>query len=291
MPDAFGAALSRRDSFPAEFLEEIPAGFWNGAEILADIRRPFQFAQRMAFRRLRFELLHCAGGSGIVEHDYWNASPRDSSLRVVALPRASPSGFSEDRGGGHFPLRANLGGLARRGVAGAREKHSHPRGHQELSASRWRRSPPPLFRFFPAMNRSTVMTRSFTTMLLGLQYLAACQAEDRTFAKSLGKLPALAAKVAGQRAAASAGVCRLPAIRRLRLPGTRPLLWLGMRDGAQDHGDVGIVCAEFSYFGIPPRAKIDCRRRKPLSSSCCQNRDMMPSAECCRKSKVSGEQR
>jgi glucosamine--fructose-6-phosphate aminotransferase (isomerizing) len=39
---------------------------------------------------------------------------------------------------------------------------------------------------------SMVMTRSFTSMLLGLQYLAACQVDDRAFAKSLGRLPALA---------------------------------------------------------------------------------------------------
>jgi glucosamine--fructose-6-phosphate aminotransferase (isomerizing) len=43
--------------------------------------------------------------------------------------------------------------------------------------------------------QSMVMTRSFTSMLLGLQYLAACQVDDRTFAKSLGRLPALAERV------------------------------------------------------------------------------------------------
>ena len=43
--------------------------------------------------------------------------------------------------------------------------------------------------------QSTVMTRSFTSMLLGLQYLAACQVDDRTFVKSLGKLPAMAGRV------------------------------------------------------------------------------------------------
>jgi glucosamine--fructose-6-phosphate aminotransferase (isomerizing) len=47
----------------------------------------------------------------------------------------------------------------------------------------------------PCDEQSTVMTRSFTSMLLGLQYLAACQADDRTLATSLGKLPAMAGRV------------------------------------------------------------------------------------------------
>ena len=41
----------------------------------------------------------------------------------------------------------------------------------------------------PCDEQSTVMTRSFTSMLLGLQYLAACQANDSAFLESLGKLP------------------------------------------------------------------------------------------------------
>jgi glutamine---fructose-6-phosphate transaminase (isomerizing) len=48
--------------------------------------------------------------------------------------------------------------------------------------------------FLACDEQSTVMTRSFTSMLIGLQYLAACHAEDRTLAKSFFKLPALAAK-------------------------------------------------------------------------------------------------
>jgi glucosamine--fructose-6-phosphate aminotransferase (isomerizing) len=47
--------------------------------------------------------------------------------------------------------------------------------------------------------QSTVMTRSFTSMLLGLQYFAACHADDRSlansFTKSLSQLPAMADRV------------------------------------------------------------------------------------------------
>lgn len=44
----------------------------------------------------------------------------------------------------------------------------------------------------PCDEQSTVMTRSFTSMLLGLQYLAGCQADDATLLKSLGKMPEMA---------------------------------------------------------------------------------------------------
>jgi glutamine---fructose-6-phosphate transaminase (isomerizing) len=43
----------------------------------------------------------------------------------------------------------------------------------------------------PSDEESTVMTRSFTSMVLGLQYLAAFLADDQAFVESLGALPAL----------------------------------------------------------------------------------------------------
>jgi glucosamine--fructose-6-phosphate aminotransferase (isomerizing) len=46
----------------------------------------------------------------------------------------------------------------------------------------------------PCDEQSTVMTRSFSSMLIGLQYLAACQANDSALLKSFGKLPGLAQK-------------------------------------------------------------------------------------------------
>ena len=48
--------------------------------------------------------------------------------------------------------------------------------------------------FLACDEESTVMTRSFTSMLIGLQHLAAWYAEDRALMNSLGKLPALAAQ-------------------------------------------------------------------------------------------------
>jgi glutamine---fructose-6-phosphate transaminase (isomerizing) len=44
----------------------------------------------------------------------------------------------------------------------------------------------------PCDEQSTVMTRSFTSMLLGLQYLAACEAGDSGFIENMAKLPGLA---------------------------------------------------------------------------------------------------
>jgi glutamine---fructose-6-phosphate transaminase (isomerizing) len=49
----------------------------------------------------------------------------------------------------------------------------------------------------PCDEQSTVMTRSFTSMLLGLQYLAACQVDYPGFRKSLSRLPEVAEIVMG----------------------------------------------------------------------------------------------
>ncbi len=46
----------------------------------------------------------------------------------------------------------------------------------------------------PCDEQSTVMTRSFTSMLIGLQYLAACQADNSSLVNSLSHLPGLAQK-------------------------------------------------------------------------------------------------
>jgi glucosamine--fructose-6-phosphate aminotransferase (isomerizing) len=44
----------------------------------------------------------------------------------------------------------------------------------------------------PCDEQSTVMTRSFTSMLIGLQYLAACEANSSALLQSFSKLPGLA---------------------------------------------------------------------------------------------------
>jgi glutamine---fructose-6-phosphate transaminase (isomerizing) len=46
----------------------------------------------------------------------------------------------------------------------------------------------------PCDEQSTVMTRSFTSMLIGLQYLAACETNNLAFLNWLSKLPGLAQK-------------------------------------------------------------------------------------------------
>jgi glucosamine--fructose-6-phosphate aminotransferase (isomerizing) len=46
----------------------------------------------------------------------------------------------------------------------------------------------------PCDEQSTVMTRSFTSMLVGLQYLAACEANNSTLLNTFSKLPGLAQK-------------------------------------------------------------------------------------------------
>jgi glucosamine--fructose-6-phosphate aminotransferase (isomerizing) len=49
-----------------------------------------------------------------------------------------------------------------------------------------------------AREESTVMTRSFTSMLIGLQFLAASTTKDRQFLDSLSQLPATAAPALGE---------------------------------------------------------------------------------------------
>ena len=46
----------------------------------------------------------------------------------------------------------------------------------------------------PCDEKSTVMTRSFTSMLIGLQYLAACEANNSALLHSFSRLPGLAQK-------------------------------------------------------------------------------------------------
>jgi len=46
----------------------------------------------------------------------------------------------------------------------------------------------------PCDEKSTVMTRSFTSMLIGLQYLAACEANNSALLRSFSRLPGLAQK-------------------------------------------------------------------------------------------------
>jgi fructoselysine-6-P-deglycase FrlB-like protein len=84
----------------------------------------------------------------------------------------------------------------------------------------------------PSDEESTVMTRSFTSMVLGLQYLSAFLADDHTFCKSLSALPALADTAPGSFAPTNPGISQRAAVRRLRLPGARPFLRLGLRNCA-----------------------------------------------------------
>lgn len=52
-------------------------------------------------------------------------------------------------------------------------------------------------RLLPADEQSTVMTRSFTSMLIGLQYVAATVGKQNAFLESLRKMPAEAQKILG----------------------------------------------------------------------------------------------
>ena len=110
----------------------------------------------------------------------------------------------------------------------------------------------------PCDEQSTVMTRSFTSMLIGLQYLAACEANNSALLNSFSKLPGLAQKAMNSSAAASPRIHCGAAVCRLRVSGPGTVLWPGLRDRAQGQRDVGFLRAELSYSGIPPWTQVDC---------------------------------
>ncbi len=119
----------------------------------------------------------------------------------------------------------------------------------------------------PCDEQSTVMTRSFTSMLIGLQYLAACEANNSALLHSFSRLPGLAQKAMDslhprvREFVARAAVCRLC------VPGPGPSLRSGLRDRAQGQRDVGVLRAELSHPGISPRTQVDCRARNARNIS------------------------
>jgi glucosamine--fructose-6-phosphate aminotransferase (isomerizing) len=73
-----------------------------------------------------------------------------------------------------------------------REKHVHTLAITSTVGQPLEQIATSTFPLLPSDEESTVMTRSFTSMVLGLQYLSAFLADDPAFCKSLSALPALA---------------------------------------------------------------------------------------------------
>ena len=130
-----------------------------------------------------------------------------------------------------------------------------------------------------ADEKSTVMTRSFSSMLLTLQALAATIAGNDAFVESLAAmsravaplLPTLPEKI---RAFVSAHE-----FDDYVYLGQGPFYGLACEGASESHRDVGVLCAVFSYARIPSRPQIDCRSGNTCWSSCFQKVDTRQSAK------------
>lgn len=158
---------------------------------LAQIRRPFQFANQWLF-------IGC-GSSYYIALAAAAAWSRITGIRAWAIPASELLLFPDLVLADSEDLAAvviSRSGRTSEAVQAARllEREKNIRvlavtGTPDQPLQQVATATLPLL---PCDEQSTVMTRSFTSMLLGLQFLAAYQADDSTLLKSLGELPGLA---------------------------------------------------------------------------------------------------
>jgi len=190
LPDAFGAhSLAEILSQPSFWKKSLQDLERRGD--LADIRRPFQSAQEWLF-------VGCGSSYyiALTAAASWSAI---TGMRVRAIPASELLLFPElvlAGSGGVAAVVISRSGRTSEALRAAelleREKNIRTLSVTGTVGQPLEKIASATLPFLPCDERSTVMTRSFTTMLLGLQYLAACQAGDQTFLKSLGRLPAMA---------------------------------------------------------------------------------------------------
>ena len=139
------------------------------------------------------ELLYCAlGGCGLEQH-HRDAGPGDSGFRVVAVSRNCAGGF-----GNIAAVVISRSGRTSEAVRAAqlleREKKIRVLAVTGTPDQPLEQAASATLPLLPCDEQSTVMTRSFTSMLIGLKYLAACQANHSPLLDALSKLPGLAQK-------------------------------------------------------------------------------------------------
>ncbi len=105
----------------------------------------------------------------------------------------------------------------------------------------------------PADEKSVVMTRSFTSMLLGLQSLAAHVARRKEVTDGLRRLPAGVQPILDSLNPRIQEFVQVQILCGLRLPWPGAVLRYCFGRPAQDQRDVLFLCAGLSYTGIPPR--------------------------------------
>ena len=118
-----------------------------------------------------------------------------------------------------------------------------------------------VIRLSPADEKSTVMTRSFTSMLLALQALAADRASSKSFLTSLRALPTqVAPRLDGMQATVRSLVDKRT-YARLCVPGTRSLFRGGARIHVEGERNVLFLRSGISHSGISSRSESDCKSR------------------------------
>ena len=165
-----------------------------GEGSLADIRRPFRSAKEWLFIGCgsSYYLAQSAAAS-------WSAI---TSMRARAIPASELLLFPELVLAGTEDVAAvviSRSGRTSETVRAAqlleREKNIRVLAVTGTPDQPLEQAATATLPLLPCDEQSTVMTRSFTSMLLGLQYLAACQADDHAFLQALGQLPATAERM------------------------------------------------------------------------------------------------
>ena len=114
-----------------------------------------------------------------------------------------------------------------------------------------------------ADEKSTVMTRSFTSMLLVLQCLAAVRGNRGDFLEAAGKLSEqVSTRFDGIHEVVKA-LAQRGHVCRLCIPGPGPIFWNRAGIDVEGEGNVVLVRAEFSHAGISARPESD---RKPRNA-------------------------
>ncbi len=174
--------------------------FWNGSlevlrreESLADIRHPFRFATEWLF-------IGC-GSSYYVALAAAASWTMITGMRARAIPASELLLFPDLVLPGSAEVAAvviSRSGRTSEALRAAQlleqEKNVRTLAVTSTMGQPLERIATATLPFLACDEQSTVMTRSFTSMLIGLQYLAACHAEDATLVNSLAKLPALAVR-------------------------------------------------------------------------------------------------
>lgn len=119
----------------------------------------------------------------------------------------------------------------------------------------------------PADEKSVVMTRSFTAMLLGLQSLAACFAQRKEITEGLRQLPAGVQPILDSVNPRIQEFVQSRTFADYVFLGQGPLFGIASEGQLKIKENVLLLCAGVSHVGIPPRPQGDRRAGNPYHFS------------------------